>query len=123
LIALPNGPGWLLFGIVWTGAILGILGRIFFPHAHAAIVAAPYVVVGWSSLFVVNHVWDQLAITGFVLLVVGGVLYTVGAVIYATKRPDPWPDHFGYHEIFHALTVAGAACHYVVIAVFVRDLI
>ena len=123
LIALPTGPGWALFGVVWIGAILGILGRIFYPHAPAAVVATPYVIVGWSSLFVVNHVWNQLAVAGFVLLIVGGALYTIGAIIYATRRPDPWPEHFGYHEIFHALTVGGAACHYVVIAVFVRDLI
>lgn len=119
LIALPTKPGWILFTIVWAGAAVGILGRVFFSDAPYAVVAIPYVVVGWSSIFVINHVWDVLAITGFVLLVVGGALYTAGAVVYAMQRPNPWPDHFGYHEIFHALTVGGAACHYVVIAFFV----
>lgn len=123
LLALPKGPGWLLFTIVWAGAVLGILGRLFFTDAPYAVVAVPYVVVGWSSLFVINHVWTELGIAGFVLLLVGGGLYTIGAVIYALHRPNPWPDHFGYHEIFHALTVAGAACHYVVIAIFVRNLV
>ena len=47
----------------------------------------------------------------------------VGAVIYAAHRPNPWPDHFGYHEVIHALTIAGAACHYVVIAIFVRGMV
>lgn len=123
LLALPKGPGWLLFTIVWAGAVLGILGRLFFTDAPYAVVAIPYVVVGWSSLFVINHVWTELGIAGFVLLLVGGGLYTLGAVVYALHRPNPWPNHFGYHEIFHALTVAGAACHYVVIAIFVRDLV
>lgn len=122
LIALPSRPGWTLFFIVWTGAIAGIVGRVFFPNAPYAVVAVPYVLVGWSSLFVINHVWSSLGIAGFTLLVVGGVLYTSGAVIYALHRPNPWPRSFGYHEIFHALTVAGAACHYVVIAIFVRNL-
>ncbi len=123
LIALPSRPGWTLFFIVWTGAIAGILGRVFFPNAPHAVVAVPYVLVGWSSIFVINHVWDSLGVAGFTLLVVGGGLYTAGAVVYALHRPNPWPRSFGYHEIFHVLTVAGAACHYVVIAFFVRDLV
>lgn len=123
LIALPPGPGWTLFFIVWTGAIAGIAGRVFFPNAPYAVVAVPYVLVGWSSLVVINHVWSSLGVAGFTLLIAGGALYTAGAVVYALHRPNPWPRSFGYHEIFHALTVGGAACHYVVIAIFVRDLI
>lgn len=123
LLALPTRPGWVLFGIVWGGALLGIAGRVFFSHAPYTIIAFPYVLVGWSSLFVINHVWASLHVAAFVLLFVGGLLYTIGAVIYALRRPNPWPASFGYHEIFHALTVAAAACHYVVIAIFVRDLV
>jgi hemolysin III len=122
LIALPSRPGWTLFGIVWGGAALGVIGRVSFTNAPYWVVSIPYVVVGWSSIFVINHVWNALNIAAFVLLVVGGLLYTVGAVIYAAHRPNPWPNSFGYHEIFHTLTVAGAACHYVVIAIFVRGL-
>lgn len=120
LIALPTRPGWILFGVVWAGAAAGIIGRVFFSNASYWTVAAPYVLVGWSSVFVMNHVWSSLHLAGFILLLVGGVLYTVGAVIYALHRPNPWPTHFGYHEVFHALTVAAAACHYVTIAFFLR---
>ena len=123
LLALPERPGWILFGIVWGGALLGIAGRVFFSHAPYWLIALPYVLVGWSSLFVVNHVWESLHPAAFILLFVGGFLYTVGAVVYALQRPDPWPTSFGYHEDFHALTVIAAACHYVVIAIFVRDLV
>jgi len=122
LIALPERPGWTLFAIVWGGAVVGILFRLFFTRAPYWVVSIPYVVVGWSSLFVINHVWSSLHLAAFILLLVGGVLYTVGAVIYALHRPNPWPLHFGYHEIFHALTIAAAACHYVVIAIFVRSI-
>ena len=120
LIALPPRPGWTLFGIVWGGAVLGIVSRVFFTSAPYWMVATPYVIVGWSSLFVVNHIWSSLHLAGFILLLVGGVLYTAGAVIYAVHRPNPWPNHFGYHEVFHLLTVAAAACHYVTIAFFLR---
>lgn len=122
LIALPTRPGWTLFAVVWIGAVAGIFGRVFFPDAPYAVIAVPYVLVGWSSVFVINHVWSSLGVAGFTLLIAGGALYTAGAVIYALHRPNPWPRSFGYHEIFHALTVGGAACHYVVIAFFVRGL-
>jgi len=120
LIALPPAPGWTLFGVVWGGAVLGIAARIFATDAPYWMIAVPYVVVGWCSLVVINHLWASLGVAGFTLMLVGGGLYTLGAVIYAVHRPNPWPKSFGYHEIFHLLTVAGAACHYVVIAIFVR---
>ena len=122
LIALPPGPGWTLFAVVWSGAVLGIIGRVFFTDLPYWMIAVPYVLVGWCSLIVINHVWASLGIAGFTLLLVGGGLYTVGAIIYAFHRPNPWPKSFGYHEIFHAFTIGGAACHYIVIAFFVRTL-
>lgn len=122
LIALPTAPGWTLFGIVWGGAVLGIAARVFATDAPYWMIAVPYVVVGWCSLLVINHLWSSLGVAGFTLMLVGGGLYTLGAVFYALQRPNPWPKSFGYHEIFHLLTVAAAACHYVVIAIFVRAL-
>jgi hemolysin III len=61
---------------------------------------------------------DKLGPVGVSLLAGGGLLYTAGAVIYATKRPDPAPTVFGYHEIFHALVVAAAAAHFAVVAFY-----
>jgi hemolysin III len=76
----------------------------------------PYVVVGWSAVAVVPQLVRGLGGAGFGLLVAGGACYTAGAVVYALRRPDPVPAVFGFHEIFHACTVAGAALHFVVIA-------
>jgi hemolysin III len=59
---------------------------------------------------------DRLAAAPLVLFVAGGVLYTVGAVVYATRRPDPWPRTFGFHEVFHALVIAAAAVQFVALA-------
>jgi len=56
------------------------------------------------------------------LLAAGGVLYSLGAVVYARKRPDPWPQVFGYHEVFHALVIAAAGLHFAVAAGAVRAL-
>jgi len=57
--------------------------------------------------------------TAVVLLAAGGVAYTAGAIVYARRRPDPVPTVFGYHELFHALTLVAVACQYVAIAFFV----
>jgi hemolysin III len=51
-----------------------------------------------------------------VLIAAGGVLYTIGAVVYATRRPDPWPRVFGFHEVFHALVIAAAVLQFVAMA-------
>tara|TARA_Y100000590_G_C14839207_1_gene683157 strand:- start:229 stop:495 length:267 start_codon:yes stop_codon:yes gene_type:complete len=82
-------------------------------------VALPYLVVGWCLLAVVADAWHHLGVAGFVLFLVGGLLYTAGALVFAFQRPDPWPDSFGYHEVFHGLTVAAAALHYVAMAFIV----
>jgi len=58
-------------------------------------------------------------VTAVVLLGIGGLAYTVGAVVYARRRPDPVPAVFGYHELFHALTLVAVTCQYVAIAFFV----
>jgi hemolysin III len=62
---------------------------------------------------------DKVGITGTALVTAGGLLYSVGAIIYATKRPDPAPKVFGYHEVFHALVILAAALHYSVVALIV----
>jgi hemolysin III len=45
----------------------------------------------------------------------------VGAVAYASKRPNPWPGVFGYHEVFHALTIVGAVLHFAAVLLLVRS--
>jgi len=65
------------------------------------------------------QVADTTGIAAVVLLAVGGLAYTAGAIVYATRRPDPFPRVFGYHEVFHALTLVAVACQYVAIAFFV----
>jgi hemolysin III len=59
---------------------------------------------------------DALDVAPLVLLAIGGLLYTVGAIVYATKRPNPWPSTFGFHEIFHALVILAAAVQFIALA-------
>ncbi len=116
LVALPGSEGTLILSVVWVGAAAGVGMRLFWPAAPRGLMVAFYVAVGWVALLVIDHIARALGVAGFTLLLVGGVLHTAGAVVYATRRPDPWPRWFGFHEIFHLLVIAAIASHYVVVA-------
>ncbi len=118
VLALSGWSEVVVLCLAWTGAIAGITLRQAWLDAPKWVVAVPYVVVGWVAVVVVPQLWRSLGPTGFALLAVGGAFYTFGALVYARRRPDPAPAVFGYHEVFHACTIAGAVCHYVVIAGF-----
>lgn len=111
LLALPGSKGWLLFGLVWGAALLGIGFRIFWVGAPRWLYTALYIALGWSAVMFIG---DLLAanLAMMILVIVGGVLYTLGAVVYALKWPNPSPKHFGFHEIFHAFTVAAFLCQW-----------
>ncbi|MFD5215601.1 hemolysin III family protein [Microbacterium sp. NPDC058345] len=110
-LALEPQKGTLLLCLVWGGAVLGILFRVFWIDAPRWLYVALYLVLGWAA---VMYMGDLLvaSVEMMVLVCVGGLLYTVGAVIYAMKRPNPWPGHFGFHEIFHVCTVLAFLCHW-----------
>ncbi|GAA4851127.1 hemolysin III family protein [Pseudonocardia benzenivorans] len=105
---------WVLF-TVWGGALAGVVLKMAWPAAPSWLAVPVYVALGWVAVFVFPQMLHNGGVAAFVLLIAGGVLYTIGAIFYATKRPDPWPATFGYHEFFHAATVLAAACHYVAI--------
>lgn len=111
VLALPTDKTIILLSLVWGGAILGILFRVFWIHAPRWLYVALYLVLGWAA---VMYFVDLLAanVAMMVLVVIGGLLYTLGAVVYALKRPNPWPGHFGFHEIFHVCTVLAFLCHW-----------
>lgn len=101
---------------VWIGAAVGIVLELAPLHLPRALFAIVYVVVGWSLLPSITQVYSGLGALGFALVLAGGIAYTAGAGVYAAKRPDPWPRTFGFHEVFHLLTVVGAGLHLAAIA-------
>jgi hemolysin III len=113
---LGSRLGWIFLGIVWGGAILGIVMSIAWVKAPKALVAVVCVLLGWASVPLLPALKAALGTGAVALLALGGVVYSLGAVVYAIKRPDPFPRVFGYHEIFHALVIAAAGCHFAVVA-------
>jgi hemolysin III len=105
-----------LFAAVWAGALAGVALSLLWIGAPRVLFAALYVALGWIALAALPELVSRLPLTPLLLFATGGVLYTVGAVVYATRRPDPWPRLFGFHEVFHALVIAAAAVHFVAMA-------
>ncbi|WP_448258506.1 PAQR family membrane homeostasis protein TrhA [Microbacterium aurum] len=111
VLALPPGKGTLLLVLVWSGALAGILFRVFWIHAPRWLYVALYLLLGWAAvMYLVDLMNANLAM--MILVIVGGLLYTGGAIVYAMKKPNPWPGHFGFHEIFHVCTVLAFLCHW-----------
>jgi hemolysin III len=113
--ALPARSARILLGVVWSLAIVGVVLQLLWMHAPRWLVAGLYIAIGWTAVAFTPTLWRHLGVASFSLLVAGGVVYSLGAVVYSTRRPDPAPKTFGYHEVFHALVVAAGLLFYVAI--------
>ena len=119
LLVMHGTLATVVLCVVWGGALLGIVLKLAWIDAPKWLVAAIYVALGWVAIAAFPQLLDELGVFPTLLIALGGVLYTVGAVIYALKRPDPSPQVFGYHEIFHLLVIAAAAVQYAVVGFYV----
>jgi hemolysin III len=115
LLAVPEPTGWWMLGFVWGGALAGVALKMAWPTAPRWVGVPIYLALGWVAVFVLVDILQLVGVTVIVLLAAGGVLYSFGAIAYAMKRPNPWPGTFGYHEVFHAMTIVAAACHYIAV--------
>lgn len=120
LLGLPPSIGNQLLLIVWAAALGGVGVSLFWPGAPKVVTAAIALIVGWVMVPYFNDVLQAVGRVGFALIVAGGVAYSAGAVAYATKRPNLHPGVFGYHELFHAMTLLGAALHFACIIGIIR---
>jgi hemolysin III len=110
--------GQLLVGM-WVLAIIGSTVQIFLVSAPRWVGALGYLAVGWFAVFDVPGYLRGTTTAEMAWVVLGGLVYTAGALVYARKWPNPSPRVFGYHEVFHALTIVAAACHFVAVALLV----
>jgi len=121
LLVLDGGEGATLLRFVWVGAGLGVAQSIFWPSAPKPLVAVLCVALGWGAVWAWASLSARLSLRVLLFILMGGILYTLGAVAYSARRPDPWPEDFGYHEVFHALVLAAAALHFAAVAQIVFE--
>jgi hemolysin III len=115
-VLVLHGP-WeaVLLSVVWAGAAVGITLKMARPDGLSVLTAILYMAMGWLALVAVPQLLRGMSLPELVLMVSGGVLYTAGAIVFASRRPDPNPEVFGYHEVWHSFMVAAASCHYAMI--------
>ena len=116
LLVMHGTLRWVILAAAWTGAVVGVVLSVAWITAPRVVSAACYLALGWVALAALPQLVANLDAAPLVLLCAGGGLYTLGAVVYATRRPDPWPRTFGFHEVFHVLVVAAAAVQFVALA-------
>lgn len=112
VLALAPSQGFLLLTLVWGGTVIGILFRVFWTGAPRWLYVALYLLLGWAAVMYMPALFAANPAM-MVLVIAGGLFYTGGAIVYAMKKPNPWPGHFGFHEIFHVCTVIAFLCHWV----------
>jgi hemolysin III len=111
VLLLSPGPSRTLLWIVWSGAIAGVAFRVLWVGAPRWLYVPVYLALGWVAVAYLPQFLQRGGPAVLTLVIVGGVLYTLGGLVYGIKRPDPSPRWFGFHEVFHALTVAAFISH------------
>jgi len=119
VVLLSGRTQEVLLTVVWAAAISGVIFRVAWVGAPRWLYVPAYVGLGWAAVFFLPEFLHSGGVAVFVLLIVGGLLYTVGGLVYATRRPDPSPRWFGFHEVFHALTLVAYVVHYVAVSIAV----
>jgi hemolysin III len=119
LLLLDGWLRWVVFGVVWGGAAVGILVRNVGRQPPRWVFVVLYLALGWVAVGILPQILDRGGVAVLVLVAVGGLFYSAGAVVYARQRPDPSPRWFGFHEVFHACTLAAFAAHYVAVSLTV----
>ena len=113
LVTLQGSVGWIIFGVVWALAIIGVILKLFFTGRVETLSTIMYVAMGWIIVFAVKPLIDNLSQDGLIWLFTGGISYTIGAVIFSI-------DRLKYnHAIFHVFVLFGTFCHFLAIYYYV----
>ncbi|HVE62763.1 MAG TPA: hemolysin III family protein [Mycobacteriales bacterium] len=118
MLVLEGRTAATILIIVWGGAVLGIASKLIFLGAPKWVSAPPYLALGWVAVAFMPQLEDGAGVATVVLIAAGGGLYSLGAIVYATGRPNPFPAVFGYHEVFHVLTIVAATLHFIAVGAF-----
>ena len=113
LITLNGTIGWVIFGVSWGMALIGIILKFFFTGKYKSISTLMYILMGWMIVFAIKPLIDSLALEGLNWLIAGGVSYTIGAVLYSIEKIK-----FN-HAIFHIIVLIGSFCHFISVFFYV----
>ena len=119
LLVLSGAWQFSILGVVWIGAALAIVQRVFWLDAPRWVPVAAGISLGWIGVIVLPQIIEAAGLSGTFLVAAGGIFYTLGAIVYAFQRPNLRPAVFGFHELFHVLTVLAASCQFAAIALLV----
>ncbi len=112
LVALPRDWGIPILITVWSIAAVGVLVKVLAPARFIRWSSPLYLAIGWVAIVALPTLARNLTSLELGLILVGGVVYSVGAILFWLHRPDPAPGVFGYHEIWHVMTVVASAFHF-----------
>ena len=108
LTVLRGALGWSIFGIVWGLAIIGILIKIFFQKIPKWVTNTIYISMGWVGIVMIYRLYTSIGIKGVIMILLAGLFYTIGSFIFYLEKPNPIPNKFGFHEIWHIFVIMGA---------------
>jgi hemolysin III len=122
VLALEGGWGAGLLGLVWTLALCGIVLKVFWMDAPRWLSVGLYLAMGWLAVIAASAIFRAVPPGGMAWILGGGLVYSVGAVIYGLKWPDPAPGVFGFHELWHLFVLAGSACHFLAMLLYIAPI-
>ena len=117
VLLLDGDSQRLLLWLVWAGALAGIAFRVLWLGAPRWMYVPVYVAMGWAAIFWMGDFAATAGAVVLTLIIVGGGLYSVGGLVYGLQKPNPMPRWFGFHEVFHTLTVIAFVTHYVGVSI------
>jgi hemolysin III len=117
LLVLPAAWGIPRLVVAWVTALAGIIVKMVrLSTSNSRSGSWLYIVLGWAAVLTLPKLLGELDAIRLVLLLGGGLLYTTGAIVLGKRRPDPLPKIFGYHEVWHAMTIVAGGLHFALIA-------
>ncbi len=115
MVAFPQKWGIPVMAVIGVAAVVGIVLKLVAFERAGLLGYLLYPLMGWTAVVTIPVLLDRLTPVQLTFLVAGGLVYTLGIPVLVTRRPDPWPTTFGYHEIWHTFVVVAAALHFVTV--------
>lgn len=115
LLGAPGATSLVVLGLVWLGAAAAVVTTTFRFEARPRLTSAAYLALGWLAVVTLPEAVHRLSAFELALLGAMALLYTAGAGVLASRWPDPSPELFGYHEVWHTMVVVASACYFVLV--------